>query len=53
MIEYIMIILIGTYSAEPTIHTIEFNSAAQCYQIKEQLEKSLSKSKPQILCVKK
>jgi len=48
-----MIILIGTYSTEPIIHTVEFNSGAQCFEVKEQLEKFLTKSKPQILCVKK
>lgn len=53
MIQYIMIILIGSYTTEPTVHTIEFNSAAQCYEVKEQLDKALIKSKPQITCVKK
>lgn len=48
-----MIILIGTYTTEPIIHTIEFNSGTQCFEVKEQLEKALSKSKPQITCVKK
>lgn len=53
MIQYVMIILIGAYSTEPMIHSIEFNSAAQCFEVKEQLDKALSKSKPQISCVKK
>jgi hypothetical protein len=53
MIAYIMIILIGTYTTEPIIHTIEFNSGTQCYEVKAQLEKALEKSKPQITCVKK
>lgn len=53
MIAYVMIILIGAYTTEPTIHSIEFSSAAQCFEVKEQLDKALSKAKPQITCVKK
>lgn len=50
---YIMIILIGAYTTEPTIHSIEFNSAAQCFEVKDKLDKAMLKSKPQITCVKK
>lgn len=53
MIQYIMIILISSYTAEPQIHSLEFNSAAQCYEVKKQLEKTLERSKPLILCLKK
>jgi len=53
MIAYVMIILIATYSTEPIIHSVEFNSGTQCFEVKEQLEKLLAKSKPQIICIKK
>lgn len=47
MIPYILIMITATQ-----IHSIEFSSAAACYEIKEKLERTLP-NRASMVCVKK